>query len=228
VAAAVFKTVRVPLGAVQVGSTPMRLRHFSCLFDTPLRAEKNEYKLEALTRPVLNFKFGVVQLNRLDWHNFLNKPNPIASAIMAKMKVAPQDRVKVKLECLKMLFGLELDDAKNDLVTGFVNTYLRLNAEEKTMFEQEVKDLNLEKKEDLHLFWTDWHEDGWQEGRQKTLVEMALRLLQRKLNELPTALEQRIKELETPQLVRLTEDLLDFTEINQLEAWLEENNLKVS
>jgi hypothetical protein len=27
VAAAVFKTVRAPLGAAQVGSTPMRLRH---------------------------------------------------------------------------------------------------------------------------------------------------------------------------------------------------------
>jgi hypothetical protein len=193
-------------------------------FDTPLRAEKKEYKLQALKRDVLNFKFGVVQLNQLDWHNFLNKPNPIASAMMAKMNVAPEDRVKVKLECLKMLLGLELDDAKNDLVTGFVNTYLRLNKEEKTMFEQEVKELNLEKKENLHLFWTDWHEDGWQDAVRDT----ALRLLRRKLNELPAELEEKVTKLETPQLSRLTEDLLDFTEITQLEAWLDENSPKES
>jgi hypothetical protein len=43
---------------------------------------------------------------------------------MAKMSIARQDRPRVKAECLR------LNDAKMQLISGFVATYLRLNAEE--------------------------------------------------------------------------------------------------
>ena len=45
---------------------------------------------------VLEFNYQVIQLNRLNWRDFLDKPNPVASALMAKMDIAPKDRPKVK------------------------------------------------------------------------------------------------------------------------------------
>jgi hypothetical protein len=151
--------------------------------------------------------------------------------MMAKMKIAESDRIKVKLECLKMMFGLELDDARNELIAGFVGTYLKLNQEEEILFEQEAKRLNLPKATDLELFWTDWHEKGYskgelqgrQEGEKTALANMVLLQLRRKLGEIPGAVEATIRKLETPQLEKLGGDLLDFINMSQLEAWLQGN-----
>jgi hypothetical protein len=46
---------------------------------------------------------------------------------MAKMKIAKKDRPKVKVECLRLLANLQLDPARNFLISGFVDVYLRLN-----------------------------------------------------------------------------------------------------
>jgi hypothetical protein len=96
---------------------------------------------------------------------------------------------------------------------------LKLNREEETMFEQEVKRLNLRDEANLELFWTDWHE----KGEHKALANVALRQLHRRLGQIPDTAAERIQQLETPLLEKLTDDLLDFININQLEAWLEHN-----
>lgn len=107
-----------------------------------------------------------------------------------------------------MMFGLELDDARNELIAGFVSTYLKLNQEEQTMFEQEAKRLNLPKEDNLELFWTDWHERGYskgeQQGEKKALVQVALALLPQRLGSLPSEVEKRIRKLEVEQLEQLT------------------------
>lgn len=48
---------------------------------------------------------------------------------MAKMRIAPKDWACVKLECLRLLVTLRLDPARMRLISGFVDTYLRLNAD---------------------------------------------------------------------------------------------------
>ena len=47
---------------------------------------------------VLKFAYRLVQLNTLDWRAYLKSDNPIASALMAKMKIAERDRPRVKVE----------------------------------------------------------------------------------------------------------------------------------
>lgn len=46
---------------------------------------------------VLQFEYAAIQLNRLPWRRFVGHSNPVAIALMAKMKMAPADRPKVKL-----------------------------------------------------------------------------------------------------------------------------------
>lgn len=61
---------------------------------------------------------GAFQLNRLNWRDFARKENPVASALMAKMRIAPQDRARVKLECVRLGAGLKLNKAKTHLILG--------------------------------------------------------------------------------------------------------------
>ncbi|MBE9010773.1 Rpn family recombination-promoting nuclease/putative transposase, partial [Pseudanabaenaceae cyanobacterium LEGE 13415] len=96
-------------------------------FDQPQRAEKNIYKVEFPSRKVLEFSFESIQLNRLNWRKYLNQANPVAAALMAKMKIAKRDRPKVKAECLRVLATLRLDPARTRLIAQFVDTYLQLD-----------------------------------------------------------------------------------------------------
>jgi hypothetical protein len=196
-------------------------------FDKPERPELTSYTRRVMDEDINNFNFKVVQLNQLDWQAFLNKPNPIASAMMAKMKIAESDRARVKLECLHMLFGLGLDPARTSLISGFVGTYLRLNEKEEVAFQQGLEELGMNEKEELRLFMTDWElrgeARGEAKGRQEALVEVSLLLLPQKLGKLPDQIENRIRELEVPQLQQLTQQLLTFANLEQLELWLQQN-----
>jgi hypothetical protein len=82
----------------------------------------------------IEFNYVAIQLNRLNWRDFLKQPNPVASALMSKMNFKSEERVKVKLECLRMLATLQLNPAKMQLISGFIDTYLRLNQAEEKQF----------------------------------------------------------------------------------------------
>src|SRR5690348_7307680 len=56
-----------------------------------------------------------------DWRGFARRENPAASALMAKMKIASGDRARVKLECVRLLSTLRLNEAKMHLILGFVD-----------------------------------------------------------------------------------------------------------
>jgi hypothetical protein len=57
------------------------------------------------------------------------------------------ERPKVKVECLRMLVNLELNPARMQLISGFVDTYLRLNQTENEIFETELKKIDLLEEE---------------------------------------------------------------------------------
>jgi hypothetical protein len=103
-------------------------------YDAPQRPEPTSHRLEFPDKVILDFNYSVIQLNRLNWRDFLQQENPIATALMAKMNIASQDRPRVKSECLRLLATLKLHPAKMQLISGFVDTYLRLNAEEEQIF----------------------------------------------------------------------------------------------
>ncbi|MGK7955442.1 MAG: Rpn family recombination-promoting nuclease/putative transposase, partial [Crocosphaera sp.] len=103
-------------------------------YDYPQKEADSQYKVEFPDLEVLNFNYRVVQLNQLNWRDFINQPNPVASALMAKMKIAAQDRAKVKAQCLRLLVTLKLDPARMQLISGFIDTYLTLNPVEENIF----------------------------------------------------------------------------------------------
>ncbi|MCC5619634.1 Rpn family recombination-promoting nuclease/putative transposase, partial [Nostoc sp. CHAB 5836] len=56
-------------------------------FDEPKRPEPQNYRVTFGDFKVLEFQFAAIQLNRLNWRDFLTQPNPVAAALMAKMNI---------------------------------------------------------------------------------------------------------------------------------------------
>jgi hypothetical protein len=192
-------------------------------YDAPLKEAKSHYEVVFPDLKVLEFNYQVVQLNRLNWRDFLNQPNPIASALMAKMKIAPQDRAKVKAQCLRLLTTLKLDPARMQLISGFVDTYLKLNPSEEIEFEQEISTFTQSEQESGMEIITSWMEKGIERGIEQGLLrekELIIRQIKRKLGEINSELETQIKALDVDKLEALGEALLDFNSVEDLNRWL--------
>jgi hypothetical protein len=189
-------------------------------FDSPLREQPDRYEIAVADHQVLSFKYAVVQLNRLNWRDFLRSENPIASALMAKMNIAPEERPKVKLECLRLLATFRLDKAKMELIWGFVESYLRLNAAEQDVFDKEVAQMLPQEKEEILELPNSWIEKGIEKGEVSGERKMAMKVLRRQLGPLTPAIVDRIESLALAQLDELADALLDFKSLDEAEAWL--------
>jgi predicted transposase/invertase (TIGR01784 family) len=193
-------------------------------FDEPYREESHRYTVGFDDLKVLEFNFFPIQLNRLNWRDYLTQQNPVAAALMAKMRIAPGDRPKVKAECLRLLATLRLDPARTELISGFVDSYLRLNAQEEQVFQAEIGRLEGREQEVVMQIVTSWMEQGIEQGIEQGLQRekfLILRLLGRRVGELPGAARLQIDKLSITQLEDLGEALLDFSELADLEIWLQ-------
>lgn len=197
-------------------------------YDVPQRIEPNSHQVIFPDKTILEFNYSVIQLNRLAWRDYLRQENPVAAALMAKMQIQPQERATVKLECLRILATLRLDPARMQLISGFIDTYLRLNAQEEQRFQTQLSTLGLVQQEEVMEIVTSWMErgieQGKQEGRQEEAVSLILRQLNRRIGTIDSTLEAQIQSLTLAQLETLGEALLDFTDSSDLQTWLDQHS----
>jgi predicted transposase/invertase (TIGR01784 family) len=141
-------------------------------YNQPLETAQTQYKVEFPSLKVLEFNFTAIQLNRLNWRDFIDRPNPVAAALMAKMSIEAKDRPKVKAECLRLLVTLKLDPAKTALISQFVDTYLRLNRQEEQTFQAEIDRLEVGQKEKIMQATTSWEEKGMEKAQQTIALNL--------------------------------------------------------
>jgi hypothetical protein len=183
--------------------------------------QPDQYQVAFPDLTVMQFNYRVIQLSRLNWRDFMRKPNPVASALMAKMGMSAEERPRVKLECLRLLATLQLNPARLRLISGFIDTYLRLTAQEMLLFEQEADTL-LERSEKVKVMelTTSWKEEGIIEGRREESQQLVLRQLRRRWGVLPPGLVAQLQALPLEEMENLAEALLDFTSLADLDHWL--------
>jgi predicted transposase YdaD len=190
----------------------------------PRDAEPDRYRMEIRGFRVLEFRYRVVQLNRLRWRAYARFKNPAATALLAKMRIEPKDRVKVKLQVLRLMATLRLEPAKMDLIAGFMETYLALTAKEELAFQQAVLRIQDSKeKQSVMELMTSWERKGRQEGRQEgrlATIKRQLRVLTRNLT---PPMEKEIDRLGEAELADLAEALLSFSSTRDLDRWLHEH-----
>jgi predicted transposase/invertase (TIGR01784 family) len=86
-----------------------------------------------------------------------------------------REKIEVKMEFLRMLLRLELDPARLTLLTGFFDTYLRLNEAEEQKVIEEVKAMSAKEGEKvmeiINSYERKGREKGKQEGKQEGIQE---------------------------------------------------------
>ena len=193
-------------------------------FEEPKRQEQDKYQVRLPGLEVLEFNFLKIQLNQLNWRDFLKQQNPVAAALMSKMKIEPKDRAKVKVECLRAIANLKLDPARVSILSGFVDSYLRLNTVELSEFEGEVASIKKDaEKEGVMQIVTSWMEQGIEQGEQKEALRLVSRVLNRRVGELDAGEIDQLQQLSVARLEDLLDAALDFTSRSDLESWLSQN-----
>lgn len=207
-------------------------------YDSPARQEPKQYLVVFPDKVVLKFDYTVIQLNRIPWRRYVHKANPVASALMAKMKMEAKDRPRVKLECLRLLASLKLDPARSKLIGGFIDSYLILTAQEMKQYEYAYTKLSeVERKETMALI-SSWEQKGIDKGMAQGMAQgitqgiaqgitqgkegIISRQAQRRFypDGIPGHIKDAIKQLSSDRLDDLSEAILDLNSASEFEQWL--------
>mgnify|MGYP003585249315 CR=1 FL=1 len=179
-------------------------------FDRPLTKQPDRYQMTVAGRRVLDFRYAALQLNRMNWCHFARQANPVASALMARMNIAPRERARVKLQCLRLLATLALDRKKSHLISDFVDSYLQLDPAEVRIFKRSLEKLPQDERQEIMQITNSWKEEGriegLAEGRSKGRNEG---LVEGLLEGLETALELKFGPPARPLILRMQNYSLD-------------------
>ncbi len=62
-------------------------------FDSPRTEQPHRYEVVIANKVILQFEYEVIQLNRLNWRDFLRHENPVATASMPAPKLGSTKRI---------------------------------------------------------------------------------------------------------------------------------------
>ncbi len=183
---------------------------------------------------VLRFRYRLIQLNRLEWRDYLRSDNPVAAALMSRMHIAPRDRPLVKAASLRNLVRLGLPEDKLRVAAEFPETYLRLDPQEEEVFRAEIQGMEPEERVMIMQTANQWIlkglEQGRQEGRQEGLERGRLeasrrslcKVLRARFGEVPPAVSVGLERLTDGEgLERLLDEALACPSLSAFSEALE-------
>jgi hypothetical protein len=172
----------------------------------------------------LNFEFGTVKLldyqNR--WTELEASDNPFATVVMAHLKTQETskklgERKTWKFSLIRRLYeqGWQERDIRN--LYRFIDWVMILPKALETEFWQEFKQFEQERSMSYVTFG---ERIGYERGQQEQAQSIVLRLLQKRVGELPEFVREQVQSLSVNQLETLGEALLDFVGLDDLLVWL--------
>ncbi|PDW00806.1 DUF4351 domain-containing protein [Candidatus Viridilinea mediisalina] len=187
-----------------------------CSYPSPLRMATQRHQLSIGTRNILNFEYQVVQLNRLDWRDYLGHPNPLAAALMARMRIARHERWQVKAAALKQLMRVTRNSEARRMLAAFISIYLPLNVHETAQFNADVATWQAHTKESVVELISEWEQKGIEKGR----CDLLLYQLEHRFGPVPAALHQQLMAMPSKRLLALSAALFDLTSLDAVQAWV--------
>lgn len=160
--------------------------------------EEYEYKMEFPFFRVLTFNYLTLHLKKQNWRKYIRSNNPAAAALMSRMNYTEEERVQVKKEFLRMIVRMKLDPARERLIYGFFETYLKLNEKEEEMLMREIE--KLPEADEILEIPISYEEKGKEIGKELGKKEVAKELLREGLSlefiaKVTKLDEEEIKEL---------------------------------
>jgi hypothetical protein len=191
-------------------------------------AQGRPLRIKFPDRCVLTFDFPVIELSKLNAHDYVHKENASALALAARMRFHQEEQEGLILDFAATLGKLPVGKEAADRAIRYFFAYHQL--EEKRALNVEVQMSKIcpamisEKALDrLNPFVLLGEKRGIKRGRQSGEVILVLRLLRRRLGPLPEARRRTIQNLSLPKIEALGEALLDFRSPEDLTRWLQKN-----
>lgn len=173
----------------------------------------------------IQFEFPVVKLldYGANWSDLENNPNPFALVVMAHLKAKEtrsddQQRKAWKFSLTRRLYeqGYERQDILN--LYRFIDWLLVLPEGLEREFQEDLQRFEQERQ---MQYVTSIERMAMQEGSKQEARSLVLRLLTRRIGNVPEFLQTQIEALSLTQLEDLGEALLEFSRPEDLESWLQ-------
>jgi hypothetical protein len=197
-------------------------------YDKPRNPEPGSYTIDFPGWQVLNFQFRTIQLNRLNWRDYLRHHNPVATTLMVKMNIAPDEQGQVKIEMLRLFSTMKLNREKMRLIARFMETYLHLTAEQEQQVKAAVAKFKPPRKKVAMEYMSSWKREGYvegiQQGEQIGVANTVLHFLNLRIGSVGVKTQNQIKKLPQSKLWELSEALLQFSKRSDLTEWLKNNS----
>ena len=196
-----------------------------CSYPSPRRAVADRHVVAIADLPVLHFQYRTVQLNRLDWRAYLRNDNPLAAALMARMRIAPSDQMQVKAACLSRILGLPLSPRRRRLLARFVGVYLSLLPMQEAAVQATLAAETTQKEHTMQTMEEIYQQVMRETGQRESARKIVERLLTKRFGPPEARIVTEIGRLTTERLELLAEALFDFTDPVELAGWLTANRL---
>ncbi|BCV22976.1 Rpn family recombination-promoting nuclease/putative transposase [Moorella sp. Hama-1] len=201
-----------------------------------IRDEPDNFAVDFSFLEVLKFRFYKLELKKLYWRDYINSDNPVGAALLSKMGFKPEERVRVKVEFMRMLTRLRLDPARMELLGGFFESYLKLNQKEEEEFYRELDRIDTKEADKIMQITTSWHEKGRKEGRKEGRMEGRMegrvektrevisKFLSRRFGEETGDLQQKVQEESRLEVLdRVLEELFAVNTLEEARAIILKN-----
>ena len=196
-----------------------------CSYRAPRRAVADRHVVAIADLPVLHFQYRTVQLNRLDWRTYLRNDNPLAAALMARMRIATADQMQVKVACLSRILGMPLSPRRRRLLARFVTVYLSLLPMQEAAVQASIEAQTTHTEEAMQDIAEIAQQVVWETSKRETARTIAERLITKRFGAPAPGLVQELYRLPSERLELLVEALFDFTSPADLDTWIVANRL---
>lgn len=140
---------------------------------------------------------------------------------MAEMNIAKEDEPEVKAQCIAMMLGLKLDDARTQLLAGFIDSYLKLDEQKNQVFNKRLDELvPTQQKEKFMEIMTSWEQRGFEIGKREGEATAFLKMLDLRFGNLNTEIQQQIRSLSESNFDELARAIFSFNSMADLQNWL--------
>ncbi|SFA54587.1 conserved hypothetical protein (putative transposase or invertase) [Anoxybacillus pushchinoensis] len=169
-------------------------------YDT-VRNEPSTFTLPFPFGQILHFQFFTIELRKKHWRNYIQQDNPIAAALLSKMGYTENERVEMKKQFLRMLVRMELDEAKQRLLFGFFETYVKLSDEEEQQLRSEVNEMEAKEKEQVMELMISYERKALEKGRKQGMKHIVQAIARKGIDVKEIAYMTELSEEEVKQLI---------------------------
>ncbi len=162
------------------------------------------FELKLSPRSRVRFDFHLIKLSDLNYQRFMKSDNPLAFALMAKMKYTRRQRVRLKADFLRLILQAGIDSARESLLFDFVETYMPLQPAEQVQFSDLVR--IDESYVEVKKMVTVYEKAGIKKGIEKGKLEALIFLMERRFEKLPEGIRRKVQQINSNKRV---EELLE-------------------